>query len=293
MPTTRDRIAAGHGPLDAAVTATGYEMLDVRPSTARIGAEIAGVDLTKPLSSRQIDELRRAIADFQVIFFRDQPLDHDSHKRFGQLFGELQYHSAVAGIDGHPEIVKIHGDADSRYVAGEHWHSDLSCDAVPPMGSILYLHTVPPTGGDTLFASMYAVYDALSDRLKAYLEGLNAVHDANHVYHRIFKDYDKRYPVSSHPIVRRHPVTGRRALFVNSQYVTHIEGLPEDESRAILGHLYQVCLDAQFHVRFRWKPHSIAFWDNRCTQHLAIWDYYPQTRSGFRVTIKGEAVLPG
>ncbi|CAN5166810.1 TauD/TfdA family dioxygenase [soil metagenome] len=281
-----DPIATGPGAL---FNATGYRAITVMPSTARIGAEIGGVDLTRPLSTEQVEELRRAITEFQVIFFRDQPLDHASHEKFGALFGELQRHSAVAGIDGHPNIVKIHGDADSKYVAGEHWHSDLSCDASPPMGSILYLHTVPPTGGDTLFASMYAAYDALSDKMKDYLQGMKAVHDANHVYHRIFKDYDKRYPVSSHPIVRVHPVSGRRALFVNSQYVTHIEGVSEEESRAILGYLYQHCLDAQFHVRFRWKPHSIAFWDNRCTQHLAIWDYYPQVRSGYRVTIKGEA----
>ena len=121
-------------------------------------------------------------------------------------------------IDGHPEIVAIHADADSKYVAGEGWHSDLSADEAPPLGSILYLHTIPKTGGDTMFSSMYKAYDALSDRMKSYLEGLEAVHDANPVYHALFKDYDKRYPVATHPVIRTHPVTGKKCIFVNSSY---------------------------------------------------------------------------
>ena len=156
------------------------------------------------------------------------------------------------------------------------------------MGSILYLHTVPETGGDTMFASMYAAYEALSPRMQAYLEGLSAEHDGDHVYRPLFPDLDRRYPCSIHPVVRTHPVTGRKGIFVNGSYVTRIMDVPKAESEAILAFLYQHIANPNFHVRFRWRPGSVAFWDNRCTQHLAVWDYFPQTRSGFRVTVGGE-----
>jgi taurine dioxygenase len=265
-----------------------YEVLTVKPVTPRIGAEVFGVDLTRPLSNRQTEELKNALADHLVLFFRDQPVDHESHKSLGRSFGELAIHSGVAGLPDHPEIVAIHADANSKYVAGENWHSDLTCDAAPPMGSILYLHTVPEYGGDTLFSSMYAAYEALSPRMKAYLEGLTAVHDGDHVYRPLFPDIDRKYPVSTHPVIRTHPVTGRKLIFVNSSYTTRIVEVPKEESNAVLAFLYDHVKNPNFQVRFRWKPHSIAFWDNRCTQHLATWDYFPQTRSGFRVTVAGD-----
>jgi taurine dioxygenase len=265
-----------------------YEHFTAHRVTPYMGAELDGIDLTRPLTSGQAEELQDALARFQVIFFRDQEISHDAHKALGLLFGPLAIHSAVAGIEGHPEIVAIHADANSKYVAGESWHSDLSADEAPPLGSILYLHTVPPTGGDTMFSCMYKAYDALSDRMKAYLEGLEAVHDANPVYHALFKDYDKRYPVATHPVIRKHPVTGKKCLFVNSSYTTRIEGLSDEESRAILTFLFDHVKNPNFQVRFRWQPHSIAFWDNRAVQHLAVWDYFPQVRSGYRVTISGD-----
>ncbi|MFT4198390.1 MAG: TauD/TfdA family dioxygenase [Pseudoxanthomonas sp.] len=261
--------------------------LEVTPCTARIGAEIAGVDLTAPLSPVQVAGIRQALLEHGVIFFREQPISHEDHMRFGRYFGELIVHPGAPGIEGYPLIVAIHGDADSKYVAGEEWHSDLSCNAEPPMGSILYLHTVPPVGGDTLWADMYSAYEALSARMKAYLDGLTAEHDANHVYHALYKDFDRVYPRNDHPVVITHPESGRKALFFNPQYVTRINGVSELESRMLYDFLSAHCGDARFQVRFRWRPHSLAFWDNRCTHHLAIWDYYPQTRSGFRVTLKG------
>jgi taurine dioxygenase len=264
-----------------------YEALEVTPLTARIGAEISGVDLCSP-TQQQLAEISKAIAEHQVIFFRDQHLDHESHKAFGRAFGPLAIHSGVAGLEDHPEIVAIHADASSKNVAGENWHSDLTMNAEPPMGSILYLHTTPPTGGDTLFASMYAAYDALSPRMKTYLEGLTAVHDGDHVYRPLFPDLDRRYPVNSHPVVRTHPVTGKKSLFVNASYTTKINDVPAAESDAILQFLFKHCTNPNFHVRFKWRPHSVAFWDNRCTLHLAVWDYFPQTRSGFRVTVAGD-----
>ena len=212
--------------------------IEVVPLTPRIGAEVRGVDLREPLGEAEAAALKAALADHLVLFFRNQTIDHVQHKAFGRLFGELAFHSAVPGLDDHPEIVAIHADADSKYVAGEDWHSDLTCDAEPPLGSILALHTVPEVGGDTLFSSMYAAYEALSPRMQSFLEGLTAVHDADHVYRPLFPNLDRKYPCSVHPVVRTHPVTGRKLLFVNASYVTRIVELPAGESEAVLRFLY-------------------------------------------------------
>ena len=170
------------------------ETLSVTPLTPFIGAEIAGVDLADP-SDAQIAGIRQALIAHQVVFFRGQHrLDEQRLKALGCRFGELAIHSGVAGMPGHPELVAIHADANSTFIAGDDWHSDLTADAQPPLGSILYLHTVPPVGGDTLFSSMYAAYDALSPRMKTYLEGLAAVHDADHVYRPLFPDIERKYP---------------------------------------------------------------------------------------------------
>ena len=262
--------------------------VEVRPLTRRIGAEIHGVDLSQPLEPSRREAMHQALMRHQVIFFRDQSLSHDDHERVGRAFGELAIHSGVPGLPGHPEIVAIHADADSKYVAGENWHSDLSCNAEPPMGSMLYLPIVPEVGGDTLFASMYEAYDALSEPMKTYLHGLTATHDGEHVYRSMTPDLSKRFPCNSHPVVRTHPVTDRKCLYVNSSYVTRIDQLPKPESDAILQFLYVHCMNPNFQVRFRWRPGSVAFWDNRCTQHMAVWDYFPELRSGYRVTIAGD-----
>ena len=264
-----------------------YETITADPMTPRIGAVISGIDLAAPLSARQVADLQQAIADHQVIFFRDQKLDPASLKRLGLHFGHLQAH-ALKGLPDHPEVRKLHADENSKHVAGEEWHSDMTCAPKPPMGSILYLHTLPSMGGDTVFASMYAAYDALSDRMKAYLEGLTATHDGRLAFGRF--DPTGQYPIAVHPVIRTHPVTGRKILFVNKGFTSHINELPANESEAVLRFLYEHIQNAYFQVRFRWEPHSVAFWDNRCTQHLAIWDYYPQVRSGFRVQIEDAAL---
>jgi taurine dioxygenase len=264
-----------------------HPCLTVTPLTARIGAEIGGVDL-RDLSEATVARIREALVAHQVIFFRDQSLDPASLKAFAAAFGELAIHSAVPGLPGHPELVAIHADADSTFIAGDDWHSDLTCDAAPPLGSILYLPITPPVGGDTLFSSMTAAYDALSPRMKAYLEGLTAIHDADHVYRPLFPDVDRKYPSSVHPVVRTHPESGCKGIFVNASYVTRIVELPAEESQAILAFLYRHCANPNFQVRFHWRPHSVAFWDNRSTQHMAVWDYFPHTRSGIRATIAGD-----
>jgi taurine dioxygenase len=267
--------------------------LRIEPISRALGAEIRGIDLAGALGNREVDALHNALATYQVLFFRDQRLDYDSAKALGRRFGELHIHPNTPGPEGHPEILPIHADANAKRIAGDRWHSDVSCDAEPPLGSILYLHTVPETGGDTLFASQYAAYDALSPRLKTYLEGLTALHDGGPFYRRAnaqlgLPDTGKVYPSANHPVVRTHPVTGRKALYVNRGFTVRINGLPEEEGRALLDFLVEHAARPDFQIRFRWRAHSVAFWDNRAVQHLAIWDYFPDTRSGFRVTIKGD-----
>jgi len=269
-----------------------YETITVKPSTGAIGAEISGIDLGKPLGNQQFKELHDALMAHQVLFFRDQKITLDEHKAFGRLFGELAIHPNTKGPEGHPEILPIYADANSKRIAGERWHSDVSCDPEPPMGSILNIKQVPPVGGDTIFASMYAAYDALSAPMKEYLSKLTAIHDGTRNYTRtnnlIGVATNKTFPRAEHPIIRSHPVTGRPAIFVNPVFTMAIKDVGEDESDAILKFLYEHCAKPHWQVRFRWQNDSIAFWDNRCVQHIAMWDYFPNVRSGYRVTVKGD-----
>jgi taurine dioxygenase len=268
-----------------------YDTITIDKLTPIIGGEIAGVDLSKPLGNRTLDEIHRALAENLVIFFRDQHLTEDQHLAFGRLFGGLHIHPAAPSAPGKPELMIIHADKDSPRANGEGWHSDVSCDVEPPMGSILYIRKCPPHGGDTLFASMYAAYDALSDRMKTYLDGLTAEHSGEH-YRGQYANYgvaDKpEYPRAEHPVVRTHPVTRRKALYVNKGFTRRILGIPIDESEGILNYLYEHMANPLFQCRFRWQENSIAFWDNRCVQHHAMWDYWPHTRSGNRVTVRGD-----
>ncbi|HEY5300050.1 MAG TPA: TauD/TfdA family dioxygenase [Acetobacteraceae bacterium] len=269
-----------------------FESITVDKLTPIIGAEIGGVDLSQPLGNRAFDEIHRALAENLVIFFRDQHLTQEQHLGFGRRFGELHVHPAAPHAPGHPELMIIHADKDSPRANGEGWHTDVSCDVEPPMGSILYIKTCPPHGGDTLFASMYAAYEALSERMKRYLEGLTAIHDGEDVYRGTYANYgvaDKpSYPRAEHPVIRTHPVTGKKALYVNAGFTRGLAGIPQDESHAVLRYLYEHAANPLFQCRFRWRENSVAFWDNRCAQHRAMWDYWPHTRSGFRVTVAGE-----
>jgi taurine dioxygenase len=270
-----------------------YATIEVKAVTPLLGAEISGIDLTGTLSNQQVDELHTALAQHQVLFFRDQKITLDQQKSLGRHFGDLHIHPNTPGPAGHPEILPIHADANSKRINGERWHSDVSCDQEPPMGSILYLHTIPPVGGDTLFASQSAAYDALTPAFKAFLDGLTATHSGDRSYRRTNRllgidDRSRVFPEAVHPVVRTHPVTGRKGLFVNENFTVRINELSEEESQAVLAFLYAHSTKPAFQVRFRWQPHSIAFWDNRAVQHIAMWDYFPQTRSGSRVTIKGD-----
>ena len=255
-----------------------------------IGAEVSGVDLSRPLDDATVEGLEAALAKHLVLFFRDQDLTLEQHKALGRRFGELHVHPAAPKDAEHPEVLVVHADEKVSFVAGELWHSDVSCDTEPPMGSILRVVQVPSSGGDTLFANMYAAFDALSERMQRLLGGLTAVHEGEQYYRSRYGSgdlRDARHPVAEHPVVRTHPVTGRSGLYVNEGFTTRLKDLPRSESDALLAFLVRHCANPMFQCRFHWQPHSIAFWDNRCTQHLAVWDYYPEVRHGYRVTIKG------
>lgn len=271
----------------------GYETIEVDPLTPAIGAEIHGIDLSQPLDDQVFTELHDAWMKYLVVFFRDQDLTLDQHKAFGRCFGELHIHPAAPAPEGHPEIFRIHTDANSTFSEGNGWHSDVSCDETPPMGSILRLHTLPETGGDTLFSNMYAVYEGLSNKMKSHLDGLTAIHEGEQVYrgrytHEGVDDRDKSYPRAEHPLVRTHPVTSRKCVYVNQAFTTGIKELRYREAQSLLDFLFEQVERPKYQCRFRWRKNSIAIWDNRCVQHYAMWDYFPNTRSGFRVTIKGD-----
>lgn len=268
-----------------------YRTLSVTPASPHIGAEIGRIDLTAPLPDDQIAELRRAFAEYQVLFFRDQRIGFDDQIRLAGYFGSLGEHVGKTTISQgteHPLVRKFHYDEKSTMVSGERFHSDQSCAAIPPLGTILYNHTVPPSGGgDTAFASMYAAYDALSPRMQSYLSGLTATHDGTRVF-------GAGTPIVTHPVITLHPVTKKRVIFVNASFTARINELPQQEGERVLQFLFEHCSRMEFTCRFRWTAHSIAFWDNRCTHHRAIWDYWPNVRSGYRVQIEGtEAPLPG
>lgn len=259
--------------------------------TPAIGAEVTGVNLARPLSDIQFRSIRDALLEHLVLFFREQNLTAAEHKAFGRRFGNLHVHPAPLGIlDGDPEIIIVQADAHSRRIAGEVWHSDVSCDLDPPMASILHIKEAPAVGGDTLFANMYAAYDALSDSMRRFLAGLTAIHDGRRNYdgRQTAPSRGAEFPRAEHPVVRTHPVTGRNALFVNRMFTMRIAQLDDAESAALLEMLYRHVEKPEFQCRFRWRPNSVAFWDNRCVQHQALWDYFPQRRYGHRVTIAGD-----
>jgi taurine dioxygenase len=270
----------------------GYERIEVEAATPIIGAEVRGVDLAV-VDDETWEEVEAAFAAHSVLFFREQELTAEAQKALGSRLGELHLHPAAGSLDGHPEVMIIHADERSKVVAGNGWHTDVSCDERPPMATILRLVTVPPTGGDTLFASMYAAYDALSEPMKAFLAPLSAVHDGAHVYAGRYgtKESDSRdgkFPSAVHPVVRSHPVTGRKALYVNRAFTTRIRGLARNESQALLEFLFAHMEEPHFQCRLRWQENTVAMWDNRCVQHYAMWDYYPNLRHGLRVSVVGE-----
>ncbi|MBD3760905.1 MAG: TauD/TfdA family dioxygenase [Rhizorhabdus sp.] len=258
------------------------------PITPFVGADVEGLDLgLRPLNQTQIDDVLRALSMFGVLRFRRQQLDIELLKRLGRQFGQLHIHTGISGMAEHPEVTKIYSDENSRHVNGELWHSDLSCDEVPPLGSILHMMEVPTDGGgDTAFSSSYTAYERLSEPMKRYLEGLTATHDGGVAFSRF--DPDRTYPRAVHPVVTHHPISGRKVLYVNRAFTSHINDIPPEEGAALLRFLCDHSERPEWSMRFRWEEDTVAFWDNRCVQHLAIWDYFPQRRLGYRVQIAGD-----
>jgi taurine dioxygenase len=271
-----------------------YQHITVDSLTPAIGAEVSGVDLSS-LTPEQWLELEAAFHDRLVLVFRDQNLTREQHKAFGRHFGALHHHPAKThlGAPGDPEIFEINISAKTKVANGEAWHTDLSCEPIPPMASALYITEVPPSGGgDTLFASMYEALDTLSPEIRQLLAGLSAFHDGRKdlaAYGYQLKS-DQFYPSAHHPVVVRHPETGRRLLFVNEPFTVRINELHAAESDALLNLLYRhIETNTRFHCRVRWQPNTLVLWDNRAAHHHAVWDYYPESRRGERVTVAGSA----
>jgi taurine dioxygenase len=269
-----------------------YETIEVSPLTPVIGAEIEGIDLATDLSNHQFSEVCRALLKHHVLVFRDQHLSADDHKRFGRRFGRLHVHPLQAIREGDNERLEVKATSDSKSVAGEGWHCDVTCDAEPPMGSMLYLDRTPDIGcgGDTLFANMHLAYEMLSEPMKAFLAPLTAIHDGAIPWVQGYGYAPKEeFQKNEHPVVTRHPETGRQLLYVNRGFTSHIRQLARFESAAVLEMLYRhIETQPALTCRVHWTPNTLVFWDNRCTQHHAIWDYYPLDRAGFRVSIVGE-----
>ncbi|MFZ8971514.1 MAG: TauD/TfdA dioxygenase family protein [Paracoccaceae bacterium] len=279
------------------IEANTFKHIVAKPFAPNLGAEITGVDLSQTISEAEFSEIEAAFLAYQVLFFKDQKeIPPQVHIDLGKRFGPLHSHPAAPTMAGYPEIFEIHATRHSKVANGEFWHSDVSCDEEPPLGTMLQIHILPPCGGDTMFSNMYAAYDALSDAMKTFLDGLSATHASEHIYRGRYadrgqKDSDIAFPSASHPVVRTHPQTGRKALFVNRTFTTRIKELSEEESSAVLKMLFEHAESIQFQIRFRWSKNDVAFWDNRCCMHRAIWDYWPEERKGRRVTIKGDRPL--
>lgn len=272
------------------------ETLTVRRVAGALGAEISGVDLAKPLADETIAAIRAALVQHQVIFFRDQALTPAQQVAFGARFGPLNIHPYVAGMVGQPEVMEIIKEPSDRINFGGGWHSDMSFLETPAIGSILYAVEIPAFGGDTLFASQAAAFEALSPGLQATLEGLKAVHSASREYSAQGHSAQKRGSMSVaeadgyvgeyvHPMVLVHPETGRKALYVNPAFTLRIDGWKTRESKALLDYLFEHCRYEAFTCRFAWAKGSVAFWDNRSVWHFALNDYPGQRRHMRRVTV--------
>ncbi len=269
----------------------------VAPIAGALGAEIHGVDLAT-LDDATFLEIRQAFHDHSVIFFRDQRITPEQHIAFARRFGPINVNRFFTQVAGHPEIAEVRKEPDQKKNIGEVWHTDHSYDQVPALGSMLVAREVPDHGGDTMFASMYAAYEALSEGMKRTLETLRAVHSSRHIFGRDaayhgndlkgrLHNPDAATQDAVHPVVIRHPDTGRKALYVNRNFTIGIEGWTREESAGLLEFLYRHGERPEFTCRFRWANGSVALWDNRSTWHFAINDYHGQRRLMHRITIEG------
>jgi len=276
----RDRLAA-----------LRWRAFDVRRLGATVGGEIVGVDLTASLPDEVVVEIRQALFEYKVIFFRDQPLTPAQHVAFARRFGDLEVHPFLASNTGEPELVRFEKTAE---VSGyeNSWHHDVTWRACPSMGAVLHALDVPASGGDTLFSDMYAAYDALDEATKAEIDGLSAVHDFTQTFGHTMTAEQRRaaqaqYPPVRHPVVCTHPATGKLHLYVNRPFVSQIEGLDREASLSLLDRLCRQADAPEHQCRFTWSTDAVAFWDNRAVQHYASSDYWPQRRTMERASVIG------
>ena len=274
-----------------------YSHFEVKPLSGAVGAVLSGINISEELSAGAIAEIRQAWLEHLVIFFRDQQLSDERLMAFGRRFGDLYLHPNLAKKGPNPEVIHVVKEPDATRVVGAEWHTDTAHVECPPMGAILHALEVPPRGGDTLFANQYLAYEALSDGLKAALDGMKAVHNdsrvagpnANKGRSTQTRDNEEWSPTeNAHPVVRTHPETGRKALFVNVASAHKFEGMTRAESAALLQYLFKHATRPEFTCRFNWEPGSVAFWDNRCLKHIAVNDYQGHRRDMRRVQLVGD-----
>ena len=279
---------------------TKFNTIEVSPLSPALGGIVSGVDIATGVSDQQFAEIRQAFIDYSVIFFRDQQITPDQHIEFARRWGEINVNRFFQAVDSHPIIAEVRKEADQKKNIGAEWHTDHSYDEIPAMGSILYAREVPAVGGDTLFASMYAAYDALSDGLKQMLSSMNAVHSSRHVFGEVaysgrdLDDLGSRLGNTEaatqdaiHPVIIKHPLSDRPALYVNGDFTVKFENWTQEESQPLLDYLYAHARQNEFTCRFHWQQGSMAIWDNRATHHCALNDYHGERRLMHRITIDG------
>jgi taurine dioxygenase len=281
-----------------------YDTIEVSPQSVAVGAEIHGVNLAAELSNAQFSEIRQAFLEFGVIFFRDQDLSPEQHLAFARRFGAINVNRFFTPVKDHPEIAEVLKEADQKKNIGAEWHTDHSYDQIPALGSALYGKEIPPLGGDTMFASMGAAFETLSDGLKDTLRSLRAVHSSRHVFGPAryeaaagtsevtsrYRNPELATQDAVHPVVIHHPDTGREILYVNSTFTVRFEGWTDEESAPLLNFLFTHGARPEFACRFRWRKGSLALWDNRATWHMALNDYHGHRRYMHRITIEGVAL---
>jgi taurine dioxygenase len=279
-----------------AARALNVAPLSLKPLTPTIGVEVEGVDLCSPLDAPTLAALRQALLNWKVLFFRDQDITTEQHLAFARHFGDLEVHPFAPHKPGYPEVLAITHDRENRGRENT-WHSDVTWRTKPSLGSVLRAIEVPPVGGDTLFADMHAAYEGLSDDVKQRIDGKTAVHDFAFFRDRLRKRgateaeieaFNRQYPPVEHPVVRTHPETGHKGIYVNAVFTQFIVGMDRAESDAVLKHLYAQAGIPEYQCRFRWQANAIAFWDNRACQHYAASDYWPAVRRMERVTVIGD-----
>jgi len=271
--------------------------LSVRQVGVFLGAEVTGINLSRPLDAATVEEIRQLHAEHGVLVFPGQKMSGDDLKRFGRNFGELTVHPFSSSTEDNPELIVYDQKEGNPPPPTDIWHTDETFRECPPMATALCSKIVPDVGGNTAFCSMAAVYEGLSDKLQQFLSGLQAVHDFK-PFKTLFpktreglermRKFEDMYPPATHPVVRLHPITGRKALFVNPQFTLYIKDMDEDESRTILDMLFRKTYIHEYQYRHVWQPDMLVFWDNRWVQHSALHDYYPKRRLMNRVTIKGD-----